>query len=309
MRQVLTEARAEGLARAALRRMSRGASGTSPAAHGGSDRHGVPDLWLLARLLARFPAMAAAADVQALFDRRFAAAEPARRDEPPSARDESPGDRAWILKLAAELRGLDDARGTGWGVALAPLADTVANHFMALLPGIAEPDRTGTTADSALALVLARDYALATQDDALLGLFWQKAVDWFGRDRDAAGREPDRDAVVSPALIEAECMRGLLPPAQWRPWFDTFLPGIAERRPEALFRPLGNGETTAPGEALNLGRAWCWRGLASGLPEGDRRRSVMEEAADAHLAAAGEVAGDDRGQHGPASFAVLALEA
>ena len=305
MRQVLTAARADGLARAALRRVARASFGPRPAAHGGA-----PDLWVLACLLARFPAMAPADEVQALFDRRFAAAEPARRDGPPSAVDGSLGDWAWILRLAAELRGLDDARGTGWGVALAPLAETVADRFMALLPGIAAPNRSGTASDSALALVLARDYALATRDDALLGLFWQKAVDWFGRDRDGEGREPDRDAVVSPALIEAECMRGLLPPAQWRPWFDTFLPGVAERRPATLFRPLGNGEPPARAEALNLGRAWCWRGLAQGLPEGDRRRTIMEEAADAHLAAApGEVAGDDRGEHGPASFAVLALEA
>jgi hypothetical protein len=309
MRKVLTEARAEGLARAALRRVARVSSAPHPAAHGGLDRHGrAPDLWVLARLLARFPAMAPADEVQALFDRQFAATEPARRDVPPSAVDQSLGDWAWILKLAAELRGLDDARGTGWGVALAPLAESVADRILAVLPGIGEPVRAGTEASSALALVLARDYALATRDDALLGLFWQKAVDWFGRDRDGEGREPDRDAIVAPALIEAECMRGLLPPGQWRPWFDTFLPGIAERRPATLFRPAGIGERPARGGALNLGRAWCWRGLAQGLPDADPRRPIVEEAAEAHLAAAlGAVVDGEDGW--PASLAVLALEA
>lgn len=313
MRQVLTAARAEVLARAALRRIARPAPegpGQEQGLRGGFDRPGdVPDHWVLARLLARFPAMAPAAAVEALFDRRFAAtgvlAGPARPDDPEPGRDGSPGDWAWILRLAADLRDLDDARGTGWGVALAPLADTMADRFLAVLPGLGAPDRTGTAASSALALVLARDYALATQDDALLGLFWQKAVDWFGRDRDAGASEPDRDAIVSPALIAAECMRGLLPPGQWRPWFDAFLPGIADRRPAALFRPGGG---TVRGDALALGRAWCWRGLARGLPEHDPRRPIMEEAAETHLAAA-LGSGDAAGEAWPAHLAVLALDA
>ena len=312
MRQVLTETRAAGFARGALRRIARGAPGSPgplPAVDGGFDRQGrVPDHWVLARLLARFPVMAPAADVQALFDRQFAAAglpaEPVRLDGPRAGESGTPGDWAWMLKLAAELRGLDDARGTGWGVALAPLAESMADRFQAILPGMGEPVRTGTAANSALALVLARDDALATQDDALLGLFWQKAVDWFARDRDGGAEEPGHDAIVSPALIEAECMRGLLPPGQWRPWFDAFLPGIAERRPAALFRPAGAGDRSARRDVL--GRAWCWRGLARGLPEDDPRRPVMEEAAEAQLAAA---LGTGDEEDWPAHFAVLALEA
>ena len=100
-------------------------------------------------------------------------------------------------------------------------------------------------------------------------------------------------------------MRGLLPPGQWRPWFDAFLPGIAERRPAALFRPAGIGERSLGGDALNLGRAWCWRGLARGLPDDDPRRPLMQEAAEAQLAAA--LGGGGEGP--PAHLAVLALEA
>ena len=109
-------------------------------------------------------------------------------------------------------------------------------------------------------------------------------------------------------------MRRLLPPGQWRPWFDGFLPGIPQRRPETLFRPAGVSDRSdgkiAHLDGLNLSRAWCWRGLAAGLPDDDPRRAPMEAAAEAHLAAAlGAVAGDYMGEHWLASFAVLALEA
>lgn len=197
---------------------------------------------------------------------------------------------------------------------LAPLADAFADRFLAFLPKAAYPIRTGTHSNFAFALALARDYAVAAEDDELLGLLWGKAVDWFGRDRGCPAWEPGGDDFLSPALMEAECMRRLLPPAEWRPWFDAFLPNLAQGRPETLFRPAAVGDRTdgkiAHLDGLNLSRAWCWRGLAAALPPEDPRRAAMEEAADRHLdAALGEVSGDYMGEHWLASFAVLALEA
>ena len=103
--------------------------------------------------------------------------------------------------------------------------------------------------------------------------------------------------------------------AQWLPWFDAFLPGMSRSGKPGDVVPArfavsdrSDGKI-AHLDGLNLSRAWCWRGLASGLPEGDPRRAVMEEAADLHLSAAlGEVAGDYMGEHWLASFAVLALD-
>lgn len=335
MRQILTEARAADFARIALGHVerefpnkldhvldgpgdARTPSELHPVFYGSFDWHScVHGYWMLARLLARFPGMAPAGEIRALFDRQFTApklaAELAYLDRPTSRGFERPYGWAWLLKLAAELRRLDDARDGGWGVAVAPLAEAFADRFLAFLPKATYPIRTGTHSSFAFALALARDYAVATGDDELLGLLWQKAVDWFGDDRDCQAWEPDGDAFLSPALMEAECMRRLLPEGQWRPWFDAFLPGIAERRPETLFRPAAVSDRSdgkiAHLDGLNLSRAWCWRGLASGLPDGDPRRAVMEEAADTHLAAAlGEVAGDYMGEHWLASFAVLALD-
>ena len=110
-------------------------------------------------------------------------------------------------------------------------------------------------------------------------------------------------------------MRRLLPPGEWRPWFDAFLPEIARRAArQALFRPAAVSDRTdgviAHLDGLNLSRAWCWRGIASALPAEDPRRPAMEDAAERHLAAAlGAVSGDYMGEHWLASFAVLALDA
>lgn len=332
MRQVLTEERAAAFARIALGHVereypnkldhvlagpedARGPRDLHPVFYGSFDWHScVHGYWLLARLLARFPAMAPAADIRALFDRQLTGeklgAERAYLDRASSRGFERPYGWAWVLKLAAELRTLDGA----WSVAMAPLAEAFADRFMTFLPTATYPIRSGSHYNFAFALVLARDYALAVQDDALLSLLWQKAVDWFARDRDCQAWEPDGDAFLSPALMEAECMRRLLPHDQWRPWFEAFLPGLAESRPQSLFTPATVSDRSdgkiAHLDGLNLSRSWCWRGLASGLPEGDPRRPLLEASAEAHLAAAlGEVAGDYMGEHWLASFAVLALEA
>ena len=109
-------------------------------------------------------------------------------------------------------------------------------------------------------------------------------------------------------------MRRLLPLEQWRPWFDAFLPGLAEGRPESLFVPVTVSDRSdgkiAHLDGLNLSRAWCWRGLRPASPRPIRAVMMLERTAEAHLAVAlGEVAGDYMGEHWLASFAVLALEA
>jgi hypothetical protein len=109
-------------------------------------------------------------------------------------------------------------------------------------------------------------------------------------------------------------MRRLLPTEEFLPWFDRFLPHIAERAPATLFRPATVTDRTdgkiAHLDGLNLSRAWCWHSLASALSPGDPRRAIMQDAADRHLAAGlPHIATDYMGAHWLASFAVLALEA
>jgi len=127
----------------------------------------------------------------------------------------------------------------------------------------------------------------------------ERARHWFGTDRDCQAWEPGGDEFLSPALIEALCVKRTHP-ALFPIWFEQFLPRIAERQPATLFTPAIVSDRSdgkiAHLDGLNLSRAWCWREL--GFPEH----------AQTHLAAAmPHVSGDYMGEHWLASFALLAL--
>ncbi|MFY0038673.1 DUF2891 family protein, partial [Acinetobacter baumannii] len=85
-------------------------------------------------------------------------------------------------------------------------------------------------------LRMAADYATATADDAFAGLLRETALRWYGEDSDCpAWGEPSGDDFQSSALIEAECMRRLLAPDQFLPWFERFLPKLERGEPATLF--------------------------------------------------------------------------
>jgi len=165
---------------------------------------------------------------------------------------------------------------------------------------------------TSFALALAADYACATNDDALLALFADKARAWHLGDRDAQAWEPSGDDFLSPTLMTAECLRRLLPAGEFAPWFAAYLPRAAQGQPASLFTPAAPSDRTdgkiAHLDGLNLSRSWCWRNLAASLPAEHSARPVIAEAAQAHLdASLPHVAGDYMGEHWLASFALLAL--
>jgi hypothetical protein len=295
---------------------ARGPRDLHPIFYGSYDWHScVHAHWLLARLLLRFPDMASARAVRVLFDAQFTPAkvegERAYFLAATARGFERPYGWAWLLKLAAELaRFLDDR----WARALAPLAELIARRLRDFLPLSTYPVRSGAHFNAAFALRLAADYAATAHDAPLADGLGDAARRWYAADADCpAWGEPGGDDFLSPALIEAECMRRLLPGEAFRPWFDRFLPGVAEGRPAMLFAPASVADRTdgkiAHLDGLNLSRAWCWRALASALPPEDLRRPPMEAAAERHLAASlPHVAGDYMGEHWLASFATLALD-
>ncbi|MFC6789290.1 DUF2891 domain-containing protein [Methylobacterium komagatae] len=284
-----------------------------PVFHGSFDWHScVHGYWLLARLLRLYPDSSRAADIRALFDRSLVperiAGECATLDSPAARGFERPYGWAWLLKLASEL---DRAETLRWGHALAPLAERIARRFAQFLPIAPYPVRVGTHFNTAFALRLAADYA----DDALLAQIYETALAWYGADADCpAWGEPSGDDFLSPTLIEAECLRRLLPPDAFAEWFGRFLPRLTRGEPATLFKPARVTDRSdgkiAHLDGLNLSRAWCLRNLAEALPEGDSRRAPMQEAARIHLdAAMPHLEGDYMGAHWLASFALLALDA
>jgi hypothetical protein len=297
-------------------RDARAPSAMHPVFYGSFDWHScVHGYWMLARLLRRFPNIAAAADIRALFDRQFVAdkiaGECAALAAPAARGFERPYGWAWLLKLAGELTLRDDRR---WSRELAPLAEIFAQRFRDFLPLASYPVRAGAHSNTAFALRMAADYAAVAEDAALAALLCETGRRWYGEDADCpAWGEPGGDDFLSPALIEAECMRRLSPADEFLPWFDRFLPRLAQGEPAALFRPPTVSDRAdskiAHLDGLNLSRAWCWRALAAALPPHDPRRAVAEEAAARHLSAGlPHIAGDYMGEHWLATFAVLALE-
>jgi hypothetical protein len=287
-----------------------------PIFYGSFDWHScVHGYWLLAALLRREPSLPQAAAIRALFDDSFTAAkvagEVAYLARPSSRGFERPYGWGWLLKLQAELMEHPDQP---WAEVHKPLAETFAQRFRDYLPLAHYPVRTGVHSSTAFALALAQDYAASAKDSALTALFRSKARAWYLADRDAPAWEPSGDEFLSATLMEAECLRRLLPRDEFAVWLQAFLPRAAQRQPASLFTPAvvtdrSDGKI-AHLDGLNFSRAWCWREIAATLRTNDPLTRVAEEAAREHLAASlPHVAGDYMGEHWLASFALLALTA
>lgn len=293
----------------------RGPRALHPIFFGSFDWHScVHGHWLLARLVRRYPDLAAIGAIAALFAERITAenveVERAYLDRPESRGFERPYGWAWLLALQAELECGDDRRAAD---ALRPLAEAFAARFVSFLPLCDYPVRSGLHSSSAFALRISADYAERFAPD-LFVLMVDKALAWFGEDRDAQAWEPSQEDFLSPTLMEAECIRRFLAPSDFAPWFAQFLPRAAEGQPAALFAPARVSDRSdgriAHLDGLNFARAWCWRSIASALPKDSPAATQARAAAARHIAASlPHVAGEYMGEHWLATFALLALEA
>ncbi|WP_159952178.1 DUF2891 domain-containing protein [Rhizobium sp. 18065] len=286
-----------------------------PIFYGSYDWHScVHGYWTLARLLRLCPGMVHAEAIRRLFDTMLTddkvAGECAYFDRPSARGYQRPYGWGWLLKLATELHGHENAR---WSAALSPLTKRIVQRFNDFLPIATYPVRVGTHFNTAFALRLAADYAETVGDTRLLDLLQNTALRWYGTDRQCtAWGEPSGDDFLSSTLIEAECMRRLMPAGDFAGWFDGFLPDLCESEPAVLFSPARISDRSdgkiAHLDGLNISRAWCWRSLSAALPADDRRRDILMRAAEAHLdAGLGHVAGDYMGEHWLASYVMLAL--
>ena len=155
-------------------------------------------------------------------------------------RRRSPGLRApygwgWALLLAHELSTWDDPDARRWAANIGPLADTIAELFVAWLARATYPSRDGAHTNSAFGLARALPLARARTHDgdpSLLAAIGQAAHRWYGDDTNSpAGWEPNGGDFLSPALTEAELMSEVLQPAAFADWLDRFLPGLATVTP------------------------------------------------------------------------------
>ncbi len=288
-----------------------------PIFFGSFDWHScVHGYWLLARVLRLFPENAEAHKIRELFHRQLTApnvrAELEYIGQPLRDTFERPYGWAWLLMLAAELNrhGTDDGRR--WSKTLTPLTEAFVRRFLDFLPKAMYPTRVGTHFNSAFAVALGLEYAEVASNEGLRELLVNKTSAWYGNDVDCQAWEPSGDDFLSPALMEAECMRRVLSASEFQEWLDRFLPRLSVREPKSLFEPAFVSDRSdgkiAHLDGLNLSRSWCWRSLASIWPATDPRRRIALDAADVHLAASlPHVAGEYMGEHWLATFALLAL--
>ena len=287
-----------------------------PIFYGSFDWHSaVHSHWLLARVLRRFPDIAAAPSIRAWLDQALTAAnvsgELAYLDRPGAQGFERPYGWAWLVMLQAELEAHATPDGRRWAAALRPLARAFEARFLAWLPKATYPVRVGTHGSSAFALVLAHRYAPFAADPDFGAALRAAARRWFEADADVRPLEPSGADFLSPTLMTAACMRLTLPAEAFAAWFARYLPRLAEGEPAALFAPAVVSDRSdgqiAHLDGLSFSRAWCFRHLADAAPAGLRDR--LEQAADRHLTVAlPHLADDYMGEHWLASFALLALD-
>ncbi|MGB9430569.1 MAG: DUF2891 domain-containing protein [Gammaproteobacteria bacterium] len=290
-----------------------------PAFFGSYDWHSaVHSHWLLVRLLRLFPETAFAGVARARLDAHLTAtnmhAECGYFSAPHRAGFERPYGLAWLLQLAAELTEWHDSAAVRWRAALRPLEDLAVARFIAWLPKLNHPIRSGEHSQTAFALGLVHDYASSTQHAALRTLVESRSRDFYAHDVNAPlAYEPSGHDFLSPALAEADLMRRILPRADFPNWLTKFLPQIPKMENTNWLPPVSSRDRAdgklAHLDGLNLSRAWMLEGIAGALPAGDPRRAVLLASARIHAQAGLESVTEEHyeGSHWLPSFAVYLL--
>jgi hypothetical protein len=290
-----------------------------PAFYGCYDWHSaVHGHWMLVRLLRLFPDLPEAKQVREALNENLTAenlrAEAAYFARPSSRSFERPYGWTWLLKLAEELHGWDDPDARRWSKNMRPLTDLIAGRYLDYFPKQTYPIRSGVHPNTAFGLSFALDYARAVGDEKLAELIKERARTYYGKDANApAAWEPDGADFLSPSLAEADLMRRVLPPSEFREWFNKFLPDVAKGEPRSLFTPAVVTDRSDPQlvhlDGLNLSRAWCLRSVAAVLPASDPARAALARSAALHAEAGLRhvASGDYAGEHWLASFAVYML--
>jgi len=274
--------------------------------------------WLLARLARLYPdadfAGAARTALATSFTEARVAGETAYLQGAGRISFERPYGLAWLLQLTAELRSWRDPEAQRWAATLAPLESEAAARISGWLPKLRYPIRVGEHSQTAFAFGLIRDWALVAGDTTMRDLIDERSRSYYLADFDCRlDYEPSGEDFLSPCLAEADLMRRVLPPEAFAGWLTKFLPRIPGEGNATWIEPGIVTDRSDPKlahiDGLNLSRAWMLRGIASGLPAADPRRTALENAAARHGEAAlpAVTGGHYEGGHWLGSFAVYLL--
>lgn len=265
----------------------------TPAFYGCFDWHStVHGHWLLARVIKLFPKSAVAQkarDALALsLTPQNIAAEVTYITTPGRESFERPYGLAWLLQLAAELRGSDDPQFREWSATLAPLEAAAAKKLTTWLPKLSYPIRIGEHDQTAFAFGLVWDWARTTKNEAMAALLRDKAKQFYLGDKSCPlAYEPSGQDFLSPCLAEADFVRRVLAPAEFARWLSAFLPQVPRDGSTAWLPVARITDRSDPKlahlDGLNLSRAWMLEGIAEGLPADDKRGASLRATARLHI--------------------------
>jgi len=215
---------------------------------------------------------------------------------------------AWLLKMAVEIKELNHPLEKELSKNITPLRELIANKAKEFLPKLNYPIRVGTHTNTAFAMTMIYDYAVAFDNGDLKALVEQRAKDFFAEDVDCPlSWEPSGYDFLSPCFEEADIMRRVLPKKEFKDWLAMFLPQLSD--PAFQLLP-GEVSDRSDGhlvhlDGLNFSRAWCLYGIAETLPEYNHLIPIANDHINYSLP---NLVGDSyEGGHWLASFALLAL--
>ena len=288
----------------------------TPAFYGCYDWHSsVHGHWLLARLARTFPDASFAPRAREALARSLTPAniqqEVRYLEAAGRASFERPYGLAWLLQLGIELREWETPEARRWSATLQPLEQAAAARLKEWLPKLSHPVRSGEHSQSAFALALALDWALAAGDREFQALLESRVRAFYLADRACPLQyEPSGEDFLPPCLSEADAVRRVLKPTEFAAWLARFLPTIPRSGSAGWLAPVASSDPSDPRlahlDGLNLSRAWMLEGIAAALPRSDPRLKALAAAAAAHRRAglASITGAHYEGSHWLGSFAV-----
>ncbi len=270
----------------------------TPVFYGCFDWHSaVHGHWLLTRLWGQDLVPDMDAEIETALDGNFTeekiAGEIAYFQTEGRASFERPYGLAWFLQLTAELNEIAKGKGSKaekakiWLERFQPLEAIIVNRISDWIPKLAYPIRLGTHNQSAFAFGLFIDWARSTGNASFEKLISEKSLEFHKNDKNCPlSYEPSGEDFLSPCLMTADLMRRVLPPIEFSSWLSEFLPqiptdGRADWLSVGVVKDATDGKLVHL-DGVNLSRAWALEGIASALPEDDKRRPSLLAAATVH---------------------------
>lgn len=171
---------------------------------------------------------------------------------------ERPYGWAWLVRLADAAAASADPQISGWGKALDPMVDIVAQLVTEWTGKVEHPVRHGIHTNTAFGLGMLYSAFRGLERTGAADTCASAARRWFAGDTGwAAEWELSGQDFLSAGLSEADLMARILEPAVFAEWFSAFLPGLEPS--SRILQPVSVTDETdgymAHLHGLNLSRA------------------------------------------------------